>query len=212
MSTEDLDAPQKNVLGRIYCRSIRALSSSTKAIGNEMGTKNDYVDGICSNLAKSDLLKEKNGEWELTDEGRRQLVVVMVGGVFDIIHPGHLYTLSNAKNLGDVLVVSIATNKTVNRMKGRDPLNGEAKRVELVSALRMVDLALLGSETDMFDVVNQVKPDVIALGYDQRHDVDDLSREVTQRGLRIKVVRFDSPMPTIKSSSIIKNSESVEDI
>ena len=139
------------------------------------------------------------------------MVVVLTGGVFDIIHPGHLFTLSSAKNLGDVLVVSIARDKTVKRLKGRYPLNGEETRVNLVGSVRSVDLALLGSETDMFEMVERVKPDVIALGYDQKHDIEELNSEAKRIGLHIKVVKFDSPMRSIKSSSIIKNSEAIEE-
>ncbi len=212
MSTEELSASRRNILKTIYCRSILDLSCSSEDIGNAILVEPSCVEDDCRSLVEDKLVaKKRGGEWVLTDAGRKCIVVVFTGGVFDIIHPGHIYTLSSAKNLGDVLVVTVATDKTVKKMKGHAPLNGEAKRVELVAALRIVDLALLGSETDMLEVVERVRPDVIALGYDQKHDIDDLTLEASSRGLHIKVVRFDTPMPGIKSSKIIKDTKAVEE-
>ena len=131
--------------------------------------------------------------------------------VFDIIHPGHLFTLSSAKKLGDVLVVSIARNETVKRLKNRYPLNGEEVRLKLVDSIRVVDLALLGSDKDMFEIIGIVKPDVIALGYDQTQDIDELLKESNRRNLQIKVVKFSSFIANNKSSSIIKKSEAIEE-
>lgn len=213
MSTEELSASRRNILKTIYCRSILGLRCSSEDIGNAILVEPSYVEDDCRSLVEDKLVAKKRngGEWVLTEAGRKRIVVVFTGGVFDIIHPGHIYTLSSAKNLGDVLVVTVATDKTVKKMKGHAPLNDEAKRVELVAALRTVDLTLLGSETDMFEVVERVRPDVIALGYDQNHDVDELSLEASSRGLHIKVVRFDTPMPGIKSSKIIKDTKAVEE-
>jgi len=211
MSTEELSASRRNILKTIYCRSILGLSCSSEDIGNAILVEPSCVEDDCRSLVEDEMVAKKGSQWVLTEAGRKRIVVVFTGGVFDIIHPGHIYTLSSAKNLGDVLVVTVATDKTVKKMKGHAPLNDEAKRVELVAALRIVDLALLGSETDMFEVVERVRPDVIALGYDQKHDVDDLTLGASSRGLHIKVVRFDTPMPGIKSSKIIKDTKAVEE-
>ncbi len=212
MSTEELSAFRRNILKTIYCRSVLGLSCSSEDIGNDILIEPSCIEDDCRNLVEEKLVsKKKGGQWALTDAGRKRIVVVFTGGVFDIVHPGHIYTLSSAKNLGDVLVVTVATDKTVKKMKGHAPLNGEDKRVDLVSALRIVDLALLGSETDMFEVVERVRPDVIALGYDQKHDLDDLTLQASSRGLNVKVVRFDTPMPKIKSSKIIKDRKVTEE-
>ena len=64
--------------------------------------------------------------------------IVLAGGVFDIIHPGHINTLNAAKKLGDVLVVVVATDKTAIKMKKRTPLHNAQLRQELVSSLTMV--------------------------------------------------------------------------
>ena len=82
--------------------------------------------------------------------------IVLAGGVFDIIHPGHIHTLNAAKALGDVLVVAIATDKTALKMKKRPPLHNQELRRELVSCLTMVDMAIIGHEEDIFETVNEV--------------------------------------------------------
>ena len=90
--------------------------------------------------------------------------IVLAGGVFDIIHPGHIHTLNAAKALGDVLVVAIATDKTAQKMKKRPPLHNQELRRELVSCLSMVDIAMIGHEEDIFETVKEVKPNIIVLG------------------------------------------------
>ena len=91
---------------------------------------------------------------------------VMASGVFDIVHSGHLHYLQEARRLGDELVVVVATDATVRRRK-HEPIIPEKMRLELVSALKPVDAAVLGGEGDMFAVVENVRPDIIAIGYDQ---------------------------------------------
>ena len=71
--------------------------------------------------------------------------IVLAGGVFDIIHPGHISTLNAAKSLGDVLVVVVATDNTAVKMKKRTPIHSQEQRQELVNSLKMVDLCLIGT-------------------------------------------------------------------
>ncbi|RLI09407.1 hypothetical protein DRO32_00665 [Candidatus Bathyarchaeota archaeon] len=141
--------------------------------------------------------------YSLSREGREAIKVVLTGGVFDVLHVGHLATLEEAKRLGDVLVVVVARDETVERLKGRRPLNKEEDRLRLVSALKPVDMALLGDLEDMFKVVELVKPDVIALGYDQKHDEEAIREELSRRGLDADVVRLKIRVPGVKSSMII---------
>ncbi|RLF64743.1 MAG: FAD synthase [Thermoplasmata archaeon] len=119
-------------------------------------------------------------------------VKVLVGGVFDIIHPGHIYFLKRAKELGDELIVVIARDSTVIKKKGRKPILPENIRKEIVEALKPVDRAVLGyEEGDIYKIVEEVKPDIIALGYDQDLDPKELEKELSKRGLNVKVVRID---------------------
>jgi FAD synthetase len=114
---------------------------------------------------------------------------VMASGVFDILHTGHVHYLSEAKKLGDELVVVVATDATVRRRK-HEPITPEKMRLELVNSLKPVDRAVLGHHGDMFEVVAEIKPDIIAIGYDQTFDEKALERELAKRGMNIKVVRL----------------------
>ena len=129
---------------------------------------------------------------------------VLAGGVFDIIHPGHIHTLNAAKALGDVLVVAIATDKTAQKMKKRQPLHNQELRRELVSCLSMVDKAIVGHEDDIFETVKAIKPDIIVLGYDQVHQNQFISDGCKRIDLDVEIVRLQSPVPELSSSEIEK--------
>ena len=119
------------------------------------------------------------------------MVRVMAQGVFDLLHLGHVHYLCRAKELGDELVVVVASDATVRRRK-HEPITPGEMRVELVGALRCVDRAVLGSEGgDPYAVVEELRPDIIALGYDQEHDEREISAELKRRDLPTKVVRLD---------------------
>ena len=117
------------------------------------------------------------------------MVRVMASGVFDILHTGHIHYLSEAKSLGDELYVVVATDSTV-RKKKHEPITSEGMRLELVRSLKPVDHAYLGREGDIFEIVKDIKPDIIALGYDQHFEEEQLSKELKSRGLDVKIVRI----------------------
>jgi len=129
---------------------------------------------------------------------------VLAGGVFDIIHPGHIHTLNAAKALGDVLVVAIATDKTAQKMKKRQPLHNQELRRELVSCLSMVDKAIVGHEDNIFETVRAIKPDIIVLGYDQVHQNQFISDGCKRISLDVEIVRLQSTVPELSSSEIEK--------
>ena len=130
--------------------------------------------------------------------------IVLAGGVFDIIHPGHIHTLNAAKDLGDVLVVAIATDKTAQKMKKRPPLHNQELRCELVSCLSMVDKAVIGHENDIFETVKEIKPSIIVLGYDQVHQEKFIDEGCKRINLNVEIVRLQSPVPELSSSEIEK--------
>lgn len=113
----------------------------------------------------------------------------MASGVFDILHLGHLHYLEESKKLGDELIVVIATDETVRKMK-HEPVTSEHIRLELVKALKPVDDAVLGYSGDKFKIVEEIKPDILTLGYDQIHDEDKIRIDLVKRGLKTKVVRL----------------------
>jgi cytidyltransferase-like protein len=148
-------------------------------------------------------LLEKATTPRLTFLGRDALKVVLVGGVFDVIHPGHIHTLKAAKQHGDVLVVVVARTSTAAKIKqGRKIYHGEDLRRELVSSLSFVDLAIVGSEVSLYDTVERVSPDIIALGYDQIHSEKEISENCKDRNLTVRIIRLNTPVPGIKSSQI----------
>ena len=130
--------------------------------------------------------------------------IVLAGGVFDIIHPGHIHTLNAAKALGGILVVAIATDKTAEKMKKRSPLHSQELRRELVSCLSMVDKAIVGHEDDIFQTVKKVKPNIIVLGYDQVHQEKFISDGCKRINLNVEIVRLETPVPHLSSSEIEK--------
>ena len=129
--------------------------------------------------------------------------IILAGGVFDIIHPGHIHTLNAAKALGGILVVAIATDKTAKKMKKRPPLHDQELRCELVSCLSMVDKAV-GHEDDIFQTVKEIKPNIIVLGYDQIHQEKFISDGCKRINLNVEIVRLQSPVPHLSSSEIEK--------
>ncbi len=112
------------------------------------------------------MLERKGRRYFLTRQKRKRLKVVLTGGVFDVIHIGHVLALSEAAKLGNVLVVVVARDEFI-RKKGRKPLHNQKYRTAMVGALKMVDLAIPGAK-DMGETLGRVKPDIIAYGYDQK--------------------------------------------
>lgn len=117
------------------------------------------------------------------------MVRVMATGVFDLLHPGHLFFLEEARKLGDELVVVVARDQTARRLK-HEPYLPEQLRREMVGALKPVDRAVLGSATDIYSTVVEVRPDIIALGFDQLFDEREVERECARRGVPVRLVRI----------------------
>ena len=117
------------------------------------------------------------------------MVKVMATGTFDLLHLGHIYYLKEAKKLGDKLAVVVATDATVRKLK-HEPINPEEIRLNLIKELRIVDEAYLGHEDDIYEIVKEIKPDVIALGFDQIHDEDKIKSELKKRKINAKIVRL----------------------
>ena len=117
--------------------------------------------------------------------------IVLASGVFDLLHLGHVKFLEEAKKAGGKnaeLIVIIARDSTVQAIKGRKPVMPENQRCALVESLRVVDEAVLGFENfDLGEVIERIKPDVIALGYDQAAMERQVREYVNKHGLSIEV-------------------------
>ncbi|MEK6984202.1 MAG: adenylyltransferase/cytidyltransferase family protein [Nanoarchaeota archaeon] len=126
---------------------------------------------------------------------------IMCTGTFDIIHPGHLFYLSEAKKHGDKLIVVVARDETSKAFKGKEPVHNERERLEAVRMLKIVDNAVLGKQGNIFDVINEIKPDVICLGYDQNVQKQQVEDELKKRGFKAEVVRIGPYMANVYKSS-----------
>ncbi len=113
----------------------------------------------------------------------------MTTGVFDLLHPGHIAMLEAAKKLGDELVVVIARDESATREK-HAPITPEEHRRAMVQALKPVDQAVLGHRGDYYRIVAELKPDIVALGFDQKYDEKAVEAECAKRGHACKVVRL----------------------
>lgn len=124
------------------------------------------------------------------------MVKVMATGTFDILHPGHVLFLEKAKELGGedaTLTVVIAKDSTVEKRK-RIPIIPEEQRLEMIKYLKPVDDAYLGYAGDMFKIVKEIKPDIIAIGSDQNHDVEKLQNALDNEGIDAKAIRVKDYM------------------
>jgi len=124
----------------------------------------------------------------------RKRKTVLASGTFDLLHLGHVKYLEEARKAGGKdarLVVIVATDKTVQKRKGAKPVMPEEHRRALVESLKVVDEAVLGYEKfDISTVIEEIKPDVIAVGYDQKGIEDKVCQTVAQKKLPIQVVKI----------------------
>jgi len=194
----------KKVLAAVFSIGLEGGRADVAALSDRLSLSRSEAAREVAKLSASGLLRTVRGRISITPKGRRSIRVVFIGGGFEIIHYGHVYTITRAKELGDVLVVSVARDSTIRRRKNREPIVGERDRVKLLSSLRQVDAAILGVKGDIYVTLQRVGPDIVALGYDQYHLEDEIRRESLKRGLKVRVVRLDSPYPGIKTSRLLK--------
>ncbi|MDG1532932.1 MAG: FAD synthase [Candidatus Thalassarchaeaceae archaeon] len=121
------------------------------------------------------------------------MVRVMAVGVFDLLHAGHLHYVEQAKSLGDELVVVVAHDDTVRKQK-HEPVTNQELRCRMVQGLKPVDSAIIGNPPTMpiYDILETVKPDIIALGYDQKHSLDAIKKGLKENGWKdVEVIRVE---------------------
>ncbi|MFH1237180.1 MAG: adenylyltransferase/cytidyltransferase family protein [Candidatus Aenigmatarchaeota archaeon] len=129
---------------------------------------------------------------------------VLAGGVFNIVHPGHELFLKKAKALGDYLVVVIASDRTARRTKKYELASQEMRKAG-VERLAIADKVVIGDERDFMKVVRDERPDIIALGHDQKADEKALAKLLAEEGIACKVIRIKEKLGDYKTSNIIKN-------
>lgn len=130
---------------------------------------------------------------------------VMAFGTFDLLHPGHIYFLTQAKKQGDNLIVVIARDLTVKKVKGKLPDHNERQRQKAVKGLSLVDKVVLGNLTDKYAAIKKYRPEIIALGYDQKFFIDKLTYELKRIKLMANIIRLKPFKPYLYKTSILKN-------
>ncbi len=134
----------------------------------------------------------------------KKIIRVLAQGTFDVLHPGHVHYLTYAKKQGTHLTVIVARDENVKRFKGKHPVCDERTRVQMVSALKGVDRAVIGGKGNILDKVVELKPDVIVLGYDQPADAKSIETKLKTRGLTCKIMRAPAYKSKTYKSSLIK--------
>jgi len=192
-----------DLLRAVYVENLEDGGATVGSIGARLGVAPARVRSALQEASGRRLVKTTRGSADLTPAGRRRLKVVMLGGAFEIIHPGHVHALTEARSLGNTLVVVVATDESVERNKGRPPVTSQASRVRLVSSLRQVDIGLPGNKGSIYEILLKIRPDVVALGYDQRLSGEEVVREAAKRGVTTSATRLGTLMPDVKSSKIL---------
>lgn len=130
---------------------------------------------------------------------------VMVFGTFDIFHNGHKDFFRQARKYGEYLIAVVARDKNVLEAKGRLPENNEIARQQKISDSGLADIVVLGNLDNMYRVIQEYKPDVICVGYDQKYSAVELKEKLIAFGLdKTKIVRLRSFHPEIYKSSKLK--------
>ena len=130
----------------------------------------------------------------------------MVFGTFDGVHPGHLNFFKQAKKISkkSFLIVSVARDKNVLKIKKSLPFLHEKKRIALLKKIKIVDKVVLAGRGNHIPHIIKERPDVIALGYDQRAYVKNLKKDLKNKGIPVKIVRLSPYREHIYKNEILK--------
>lgn len=129
---------------------------------------------------------------------------VMVFGAFDILHQGHEYFLKKSKEKGEYLIVIVGRDLTIKKVKGNLPYKKEKDRLKNILNLKFVDKAELGNKDDIFKPIKKHNPNIICLGYDQKHFIDIMKEKINELKIKPKIYRIKPFKKETYKSSIIK--------
>ncbi len=134
--------------------------------------------------------------------------IVFTNGCFDLLHPGHIRYLADARSLGDFLVVGLNSDDSVSRLKGENrPIQKEAVRAELLAALHAVDAVVIFNEDTPFELISYLKPDILVKGGDYTPETVVGADVVTANGGQVKIIPFEAGYSTTELISKIKHGE-----
>lgn len=131
---------------------------------------------------------------------------IMVFGTFDGLHKGHLDFFRQAKRLASnpFLIVSVARDKNVLRIKKQKPLFSERQRLNLIKKCKLADRVVLAGINNYLAHIKKEKPDIIALGYDQKEYVKELKKDLKNKKIDIKIVRLKPYKKHIYKNYLLK--------
>lgn len=131
---------------------------------------------------------------------------VLAFGTFDVFHPGHQFYLEKCAKYGNELYVVVALDETVKQVKGFYTQDSQDERLKKVQNCSIVTKAMLGNKNDKYAIIEEVRPDVLCIGYDQKAFVDKLASELQKRELMCSVIKItESLKPEIFKSSKLRN-------
>ena len=155
---------------------------------------------------KNKLIKWENILHLISDLKLRKSDVVFTNGCFDIIHPGHIHILKEAKSYGDILIVGLNSNRSVKRLKGKSrPINSESDRVKILCSIKFVDYVVVFDEDTPLELIKLIKPHILVKGGDYSLNNIVGSEFVQNNGGEVKVVNL---LQGYSSSSLIDKFES----
>lgn len=129
---------------------------------------------------------------------------VLLFGTFDGIHQGHINLFNQAKRYGDYLVIVVARDITVKKIKKRYSLRNELERLRDLKNNTLVDEAMLGYKDNPYKIIKKINPNIICLGYDQDSFIKDLPVELNKLKIKAKIYRLKAYKPKKYHSSIIR--------
>ena len=128
---------------------------------------------------------------------------VLCFGTFDILHPGHVFFLREAKKYGELSVV-VALDETVMKVKGKAPRFSQEQRKANLEKLGIAGKVVLGNPGDKLKVVEDIRPDIICLGYDQQAFTKNLQAELLKRNIHCRIIRLPAFEPHKYKSSLLQ--------
>ncbi len=139
-------------------------------------------------------------------EKNKKIIKIMVFGTFDGLHKGHINFFKQAKKFikNSFLIVSIARDKNVLRIKGKYPDKNEKERKILVGKCILVDKVVLAGLRNHISHILKIHPSIIALGYDQKAYVKNLKKDLKNKGLLVKIVRMKPYKEHIYKNHLLK--------
>ena len=135
----------------------------------------------------------------------------MVFGTFDGLHPGHLNFFKQTRQIffNVFLIVSVARDRNVLRIKKRLPALREKKRLAIIKKSRLADKVVLGGIRNHLSHILKEKPDAIALGYDQKEYIKGLKKSLEDKGLSIKIMRLKPYRENIYKNHLLKQKRKI---